>query len=200
MSIPRSDRDAGTQDVASTGPAELAGTWEFDPAHTRLGFLAPQLVITTVRGTFGDVVGSARLDPASPQRSEVSATVQANSIDTGSRRRDAHLRSAAYFEVGAYPTIEFRSTELRPTPDPVVWTVVGDLTIKGVTRPVELTVTYLGISGDPSNGAIRAEFQGSARINRTNWGVMWNRVIEAGGVVIGDHITLELVVQAVKKS
>ncbi|HKA70051.1 MAG TPA: YceI family protein [Actinomycetes bacterium] len=200
MSVPGTPRDDATQHVVRTGPAELAGSWEFDPAHSRLGFLAPQLVITTVRGVFGDVVGSASLDPANPHRSEVLVTIRANSIDTGNRRRDAHLSSAAYLEVDAYPIIAFRSTQLRPTPDPAVWTVVGDLTIKGVTWPVELTMTYLGASGDPSNGGIRAEFEGSARINRTKWGVMWNRVIEAGGVVIGNHITLELEIQAIKKS
>jgi polyisoprenoid-binding protein YceI len=129
----------------------------------------------------------------------VSVTIRANSIETGSDRRDAHLRSAAYFGVEKYPTIEFRSTELRPTEDPEVWTIVGDLTIRGVTGPVELTMTYCGVSGDPWNG-IRAGFEGTATVNRTNWGVTWNRVIEAGGFVIGDNITLELEIQAIKKS
>jgi polyisoprenoid-binding protein YceI len=187
MSVQRTDRDAGTQGVVSSGPAELAGTWEFDPAHTRLGFLARQLVITTVRGSFGEVVGSASLDPTNPQNSEVSVTIRANSIKTGSDRRDAHLRSAAYFEVEKYPTIEFRSTELRPTENPQVWTIVGDLTIRTVTGQVELTMTYCG-------------FEGTATVNRTNWGVNWNRVIEAGGFVIGDNVTLELEIQAIKKS
>jgi polyisoprenoid-binding protein YceI len=199
MSVQRTDRDAGTQEVVSTGPAELAGTWEFDPAHTRLGFLARQLVITTVRGSFGEVVGSASLDPTNPQNSEVSVTIRANSIKTGSDRRDAHLRSAAYFEVEKYPTIEFRSTELRPTENPQVWTIVGDLTIRTVTGQVELTMTYCGVSGDPWDG-IRAGFEGTATVNRTNWGVNWNRVIEAGGFVIGDNVTLELEIQAIKKS
>ncbi|MGH8836309.1 MAG: YceI family protein [Actinomycetes bacterium] len=199
MQVPRADRDAGTQEVGSTGPAELTGTWEFDPAHTRLGFLARQVMITTVRGTFGDVVGSASLDPSNPQKSEVSVTIRAKSIDTGSRRRDAHLRSAAYFEVERYPTIEFRSTQLRPTKDPDVWTIVGDLTVCGVTRPVELTMAYLAVSGDPWNG-IRAGFEGTATVDRMDWGVSWNRVIEAGGYVIGDNVTLELQVQAIKKS
>jgi polyisoprenoid-binding protein YceI len=198
MSVPRTHRDAGTQAAVSTGPAELAGTWEFDPAQTRLGFRAPQLVITTVCGTFGEVVGSARFDPSNPQKSEVSVTIQADSVDTGNRRRDSHLQSAAYFEVETYPTIEFRSTELRPSNDSEVWTVLGDLNIKGVTKPVELTMTYLGVSGDPSGG-IRAGFKGTGVVNRTNWGVKWNRVIEAGGFVVGDHITLELDVQAIKR-
>jgi len=199
MSVPWTDRDAGTREVVDTGPAELAGTWEFDPVHTRLGFLARQVVITTVRGSFGEVAGRASLDPLSPAKSEVSVTIGANSIDTGSGRRDAHLRSAAYFEAGKYPTIEFRSTELRSTKDPRVWTIVGDLTIRGVTKPVELTMTYLGVSGDPWGG-IRAGFEGTATVNRTNWGVIWNRLIEAGGWVIGNNVTLELEVQAIKKS
>jgi polyisoprenoid-binding protein YceI len=199
MSVSRIHRSAVTQDVVATGPAELAGTWEFDPAHTRLGFLAPQMMVTTIRGTFGEVVGGATLDPANPQNCGVSVTIQANSINTGSPRRDAHLRSAAYFEVEKYPTIEFRSSELRPTKAPEVWTVAGDLTIRGVTRPVELTMTYLGVSGDPSGGT-RAGFEGTAKVNRKDWGVSWSRALEGGGVVVGDHIKLELKVQAIKRS
>jgi len=199
MSVPRTHRAAVAEDVVRTDPGELAGTWEFDPVHTRLGFLAPQLVITTVRGAFGRVTGSASLDPSNPQNSQVSVTIQADSVDTNNRRRDAHLRSPAYFEVEKYPTIEFRSTELWPTKRPEVWTVAGDLTIRDVTRPIELTMTYLGRSSDPSD-EIRAGFEGTARINRTNWGVVWNRVVEAGGYVVGDCITLELEIQAIKKS
>jgi polyisoprenoid-binding protein YceI len=198
MSVSRTHRGTVAQDVASTGPAELAGTWEFDPAHTRLGFLAPMMMITTVRGTFGEFVGSASLDPSNPRESEVSVTIQANSIETGSARRDAHLRSAAFFEVETHPTIEFRSTELRPTKDSKVWTVVGDLTIRGVTRPVELTMTYLGVSRDAGGGA-RASFAGTATVNRQDWGVSWNKALEGGGAVIGNHIKIELDVQAIKK-
>lgn len=185
-------------DVVSTGPPELAGTWQLDPAHTRLGFLARQFMITTVRGTFGEVVGSASLDPLNPSESKVSVTIQANSVQTGSSRRDAHLR-AAFFEVEKYPTIEFGSTELRPTRDPEVWTIVGDLTIRGVTRPVEFTMTYLGVRGDPSGGT-RADFKGTAKVNRKDWGVNLNNALEAGGVLVGDHITVELDIQAVKES
>jgi polyisoprenoid-binding protein YceI len=187
-------------DVLSTGPAELAGSWEFDPAHSRLGFRAPQLMITTVRGSFGDVVGRASLDPSNPQKSQVSVTIRTNSIDTGNHRRDGHLRSAAYFDVETYPTIEFRGTGVRPTNDPEVWMIVGDLTILAVTRPVEVTMTYRGVSDDLASGGTRASFEGTATVDRTNWGVNWNRVIEAGGVVVGDHIKLELAVQAIKKS
>ena len=198
MSVSNTDRSAVAQDVVSAGPAELAGTWEFDPADTRLGFLARQMMITTVRGAFGEFVGSASLDPSNPRESEVSVTIQANSIDTGIPRRDAHLR-AAFFEAEKYPTIEFSSTDLRPTKDPEVWTVVGDLTIRGVTRPVELTMTYLGVWGDPRGGT-RAGFEGTAKVNRKDWGVNWYKALEAGGVLVGGHIKLELDVQAIKKS
>lgn len=200
MSVPWADnRDGGIGKFVGTGLAELAGTWELDPAHTQVGFRARQLVITTVRGSCGEVVGTAVLDPSNPAKSEVSVTIQANSIDTGSSRRDAHLRSAAYFEVERFPTMEFRSTELRPTQDPQVWTVVGDLTIRGVTKPVELTMTYLGVSGDPWDG-IHAGFEGTGTVDRTHWGVNWNRAIEAGGFVIGDKVELELEIQAIKMS
>jgi polyisoprenoid-binding protein YceI len=193
MSVLGTHTDAVTQQVGTTGPAELAGTWEFDPAHSRLGFLARQLIIATTRGTFGEFVGHASLDPAHPEESEVSVTIQANSIDTALPRRDAHLRSADFFDVEKYPTIEFRSTELRPTKDPKMWTVVGDLTIRGVTRPVELTMTYLGVRDD-AQGGIRASFQGTATVNRRDWGLGY------GGVFIGDNVKLEFDVQAIKKS
>jgi polyisoprenoid-binding protein YceI len=104
---------------------------------------------------------------SNPQESELSVTIQAISVETDRRMRDAHLRSADFFEVEKNPTIEFR-TELRPTKDPEVWTVVGDLTVRGVTRPVELTMTYLGVWGDPWGGT-RAGFEGTAKVNRKDW-------------------------------
>ncbi len=143
-------------------------------------------------------VGSASLDPANSQKSEVSVTIPANSVETGSSRRDAHLRSAAFFETETYPTIEFRGIELRPTKEPEVWTVVGNLTIRGATKPVELTMTYLGVWDDPRLGTC-ARFEGTAKVNRKDWGVDWIKAIGACGVVIGDRVKLELELQAIKK-
>jgi polyisoprenoid-binding protein YceI len=178
-------------------PAELAGTWELDPAHTRLGFAVRHAMISTVRGSFTDISGGATLDPASPSASSATVTVQASSISTGSADRDAHLRSSDFFEAEKYPTLEFRSTEFRRTGDPSTWILAGDLTIKDVTKPVELTLTYLGDVIDPW-GNIKAGFEGRGQISRKDWGLTWNAALEAGGVLVGDKITLELEVQAKK--
>lgn len=186
-------------DVRTAGPAELAGTWEFDTAHTRLGFAARHLMVATVRGRFADLTGVAVLDPSNPAASNATVTIQAASIDTGSPDRDAHLRSPDFFDVENHPTLEFRSTEIRPTSDPETWTLVGDLTIRGVTKPVELTLNFLGVTPDPWGG-IRAGFEGTGKINRKDWDLTWNAGLETGGVVVGDQIKLELDVEAVKKA
>lgn len=198
MSAAGTQQSAVVPAAAGIGLAELAGAWEFDPAHSRLGFRVRQVMIMTVTGAFGEFAGGADLDPSDPSKSEVTVTIQANSIRTGNRRRDAHLR-AAFFAVQTYPTIEFRSTELRPTDDPAVWTVAGDLTIRGVTRPVELTMTYLGVDGEPGAGA-RARFAGTAVVNRKQWGVGLSELIDFGGIAVGNHVGVELDVQAIKKS
>ncbi len=181
----------------TVAPAELVGSWELDPAHTRLGFAARHAMISTVRGSFTDISGRAILDPASPSSSSATATIQAASISTGSADRDAHLRSSDFFEVEKYPTLEFRSTEFVPTGDPRTWILVGDLTIKDVTKPVELTFTHLGNVVDPW-GNVKAGFEGRGQISRKDWGLTWNAALEAGGVLVGDKITLELEVQARK--
>ncbi len=186
-------------DVRTAGRAELAGTWEFDTAHTRLGFAARHLMVATVRGRFAEVAGQAVLDPSNPTASNATVTIQAASIDTGSADRDAHLRSPDFFDVENHPTFEFRSTEIRPTSDPETWTLVGDLTIRGVTKPVELTLNFLGVTPDPWGG-IRAGFEGSGKINRKDWGLTWNAGLETGGVVVGDQVKLELDIEAVKKA
>jgi polyisoprenoid-binding protein YceI len=124
-------------------------------------------------------------------------TIQAASISTGSPDRDAHLRSSDFFEVDKYRTLEFCSTEFIPTSDPSIWILVGDLTIKDVTKQVELTFTHLGNVVDPW-GNVKAGFEGRAQISRKEWGLTWNAALEAGGVLVGDKITLELEVQAKK--
>jgi polyisoprenoid-binding protein YceI len=177
--------------------AELAGTWELDPDHTNLGFAVRHAMISTVRGSFSDISGRAILDPANPAASTVSVTIQAESITTRSADRDAHLRSADFFDVENYPTLEFRSREFKPTADPGTWILVGDLTIKDVTRPVELTFTHLGTAVDPW-GNTKAGFEGHGQISRKDWGLTWNAALAAGGVLVADKITLELEVQTKK--
>lgn len=187
------------QEKRTTGPAELAGKWALDPAHTRLGFAARHLMVTTVRGKFNDLTGWATLDPENPAASELSVTIQAASVDTGSADRDAHLRSPDFFDVENYPTIEFHSTDIRPTDDPNEWIVVGDLTIRGVTKPVEIRFTYLGVTSPDPWGGTRAGFEGTAKVNRKDWNLVWNRTLEHGGVLVGDEVKLELDIQAVKQ-
>jgi polyisoprenoid-binding protein YceI len=170
------------------------GTWTIDEAHTSVGFTARHLMITKVRGRFGKVeghvtIGEDRLD------SSVEATIDMASIDTGDAGRDEHLRSADFFDVEQHPTMSFRSTGVRADGGDHVLT--GDLTIKGVTRPVELELEFDGVSGDPWGGT-RAGFTAEADVDRKDWGLEWNVALESGGVLVSDKIKLHLDVELVK--
>ena len=181
----------------TVAPTELAGSWELDPAHTSLGFAVRHAMVSTVRGSFPEISGQATLDPTNPDASSAEVTINAASVTTRSADRDAHLRSPDFFDVETYPTLEFRSTAFKPTQDPATWIMVGDLTIKGVARPVEITFTHLGNVVDPW-GNTKAGFEGRGQISRRDWGLTWNAALAAGGVLVGDKVTLELDVQAKK--
>jgi polyisoprenoid-binding protein YceI len=178
-------------------PGELAGTWELDVAHTSLGFAVRHAMISTVRGSFNEFSGTATLDPAKPEASSASVTINAGSISTGNADRDAHLRSADFFDVETYPTLEFGSTDFRRIDDQATWIMEGELTIKGVTRPVEITFTHLGNVLDPW-GNTKAGFEGRGQISRKDWGLTWNALLAGGGVLVADKIMLELEVEATK--
>ena len=174
----------------------LTGSYQLDLAHTRLGFAARHALVARVHGWFDSVEGRLHLDGRDPTRCSVALTIDAASIRTNNPDRDAHLRSADFFDVDRYPTITFESKDVTALGDDR-YRVAGELTIKGITRPVELDLTYQGTCVDPY-GQLRVGFEGSGSVKRSDWGLTWNVVLEAGGFVLSDRIDLELDASAVK--
>lgn len=183
--------------TSTTATSELTGTWTLDPAHTRLGFSARHAMVATVRGSFKDVTGDLTLTGDDPTKSSAEVTIQTASIDTGQPDRDAHLRSADFFDVEKWPTITFRSTSARAKGDDE-YVLIGDLTVKEVTRTVELAVTYLGSSTDPFGNA-RAGFEGTTEISRKAFGLTWNVALETGGFLVSDKVKITIDVSAIKQ-
>lgn len=165
-----------------------AGTWQVDPAHSSVGFRAKHLMIAKVKGRFTDFTGT--LTAAEDGSLQASGTIQAASVDTGEDKRDEHLRSADFFEVDTYPEITFTSTAIELT-DKESLHAAGELTIRGITRPVELRGSIEGSARDPwGNDRVALELRGE--LNRSDFGLTWNQALETGGVLVGDKITLEL--------
>ncbi len=184
-----------TFDAPTAVLADISGDYSIDPAHTRLGFVARHAMVTKVRGAFTEFSGTAHVDTANPSRSSVSITIVTNSITTGQQQRDGHLRSGDFFDSEQHPEITFVSTSVDREGDE--WTITGDLTITGVTRPVSVSFEYTGSAKDPY-GNVRIGFEGEAVINRKDWGLSWNAALETGGVMVSDKIKLEFDVSAIK--
>ncbi|ALB04212.1 YceI family protein [Kocuria palustris] len=178
--------------------SELTGTWSIDPTHSRVGFSSRHAMVTKVRGAFNDVSGTAQLDAEDMSRSQVRVVLQVASVDTRSPQRDAHLRSADFFDAQQHPTIEFDSTAVDEV-DENQFIVTGELTIRGVTRTISVPLELLGVDTDPF-GQLRAGLEGSRRIDRKDWGVSWNTPLDSGGVLVSDKITLEFELSLVKEA
>lgn len=170
------------------------GLWHLDPSHSSISFVARHLVVSKVRGTFSTFDGSVTVAPE-PSDSTVTVTIAASSVTTGDSGRDEHLRSADFFDASNHPLWQFTSTEVRVVGTEAV--VVGELTIKGVTRPVELDVEFEGTATDPW-GNEKASFSARAEVNRKDFGLEWNAALEAGGVLVGEKVKIELDVQLVR--
>ena len=178
-------------------PAATRTTWTVDPVHTSAEFAIRHLMITTVRGRFTDVQGTVVIDDADHTKGSAEVTIGVASIDTREAQRDAHLRSADFFDVETFPAITFRSTGISALSDEG-FKVTGDLTIHGVTRQVVLDATSEGRARDPWGGD-RAGFHATTKIKRSDFGLTWNQVIEAGGLAVADDVKITLDVQLVKK-
>jgi polyisoprenoid-binding protein YceI len=182
----------------ATVPATLTGTYTLDPTHSRIGFVARHAMVPKVRGSFNEFNGSGYFDAADPANSKLQLTIKAASIDTGNADRDAHLRSNDFFDMDTYPEIAFVSTGVQQTGQDS-YRVIGDLTIKGVSRPVTVDFDYTGSAVDPY-GNKRIGFEGTTTINRKDWGVNWNAALETGGVLVSEKVTLEFDVSAIRSA
>ena len=180
----------------STNTAIASDTYRIDPAHSRVGFVARHAMVTKIRGAFNDFEGTGYFDTENPTRSTLSVSIQAASIDTRNADRDGHLRSIDFFDVETYPTLGFVSTAIDAI-DATNFRVSGDLTIKDVTRPATFDLELTGTAVDPW-GNNRVGLEGSAVVSRKEWGLTWNTALDAGGVLVGDKVTLEFEISAVK--
>jgi len=172
-----------------------AGTWTVDPGHAEVGFVGRHFGLTKVRGRFTGVAGAVTV-AEHPEASRIEVTIDMATVSSGDQSRDDHLRSADFFDVEHHPTATYRSTSvtIRGTSG----TVEGELTIKGITRPVRLEVDYVGHAADPW-GNDRAVFSATGRVNREDWGLTWNMLLEAGGLLVSKEISIELEVELVRQ-
>ncbi|HEX8002253.1 MAG TPA: YceI family protein [Mycobacteriales bacterium] len=184
--------------TTTTALEQLTGTWDIDPSHSSLEFAAKHAMVTTVRGRFSAFTGTLYLDAADPSKSTAEVTIDVASLDSRSDQRDEHLRSGDFFDVANHPTITFKSTRAAAGKNDDEYRLWGDLTIRGVSREVELAITFTGSAQDPW-GKLRAGFEGSTTVNRKDWGLTWNVALEAGGILVSDKVKLSLDIAAVKR-
>lgn len=180
----------------SISTAPVLTTWNIDPAHSHVEFAVRHLMISTVKGRFADVKGIVKTDDADFSKGHAEVTIAAASIDTRDAQRDAHLRSADFFEVEKFPVLTFRSTRIEPGSGNS-FKLIGDVTIRGVVREVTLDATAEGRGKDPWGGE-RAGFSATGKIRRSDFGLTWNQVLEAGGVAVADEIKISIDVELVK--
>jgi polyisoprenoid-binding protein YceI len=179
--------------TATTIPGYVAGTWTIDPVHSEIGFSARHMMVSKVRGKFGNFSGEI-VTTEDPYKSSATAEIDLKSITTGNDQRDEHLRSADFFEVETYPTMTYRSTGARFENGNYV--LDGELTLKGITRNVPLVLEMNGFGPDPYGGT-RAGFTASGELNRRDFNVNFSAPMQNGGVVVSDKITLHLEIEAV---
>jgi polyisoprenoid-binding protein YceI len=183
----------------TTFAAERGTTrWSIDPSHTNVEFGVRHLMISTVKGRFRAVAGTVSLPSGDPVKAQIDVTIDVASIDTGVAQRDDHLRSPDFFDAARFPKLEFASRRVERTGTDTL-RIVGDLTIRDVTREVPLQVHQLGTVRDPWGGE-RAGFTATARINRRDFGLSWNQALEAGGVLVGDDVAITLEVELVQQA
>ena len=180
--------------VDSSANPIVEQAYSIDPAHSQIHFTVPHLVAFKVRGNFTDFTGSLVADADAKQLVAAEATIQAASVDTRVDQRDEHLRSADFFEVEKFPELSFKSKKVSGSADNI--SVVGDLTIKGVTKEVILKGSFSGTAVDPW-GNKRVGFEARGEVDRKEFGLVYNQVLETGGVLIGDKVILALEVEAI---
>ncbi|MFE9797218.1 YceI family protein [Streptomyces goshikiensis] len=178
--------------------AALTGDYVIDPSHSSVGFTVRHAMVTNVRGSFADHEGTLHLDGSDPSRSTASIDVRITSVDTGIADRDAHLRGGDFFDAEAFPLMSFRSTRADQLGGDT-YRITGDLTIKGVTRPLSIDLEFNGSATDVY-GNERVGFEGTAEILRSDWGLTWNAALETGGVMVSDKVKLTFDISAIKQA
>ncbi|MDT8422621.1 MAG: YceI family protein [Desulfuromonadales bacterium] len=182
--------------VLLSAPLAVADTFSIDPAHSQVHFSVRHMVMFNVRGAFTDFSGTIEADLASKTLKGVTATILTASIDTREKKRDEHLRSADFFDVANHPKMIFTLDRVVGTSDDL--TIYGKLTIRGITKTVALHGKYLGASTDPW-GNLRVGFEGTATVNRRDFGLTWNKMLEAGGYLVGDQVEIGVEIEAIKR-
>lgn len=192
--------NGATATIAPVDPAlaALTGTYAIDPAHSSIGFTVRHAMVTNVRGSFTEHEGTLTLDGTDPAASGAVIDVKIASVDTGIGDRDNHLRSGDFFDAERFPLMTFRSTGAQQLGGDK-YRIVGDLTIKDVTRPLAIDLEFNGSATDPY-GNQRVGFEGSADILRSDWGLTWNAALETGGVVVSDKVKLTFDISAIKSA
>ncbi|WP_448625074.1 YceI family protein [Geodermatophilus sp. URMC 64] len=185
-----------TSSTAVQIPGYVVGTWDIDASHSTVGFSVRHMMVSKVRGYFREFSGEL-VTAENPEQSSVTATIDLASIDTRQDQRDAHIRSADFFDVENHPQMTFRSTAVRT--DGADWFVDGELTLKGNTKPVTLALELNGFGPD-AYGGTRAGFSAKTEINRNDFGVDIKMPMDGGGVVVGDKVTVELEIEAVLRT
>lgn len=185
-----------TATSTTTKSTPAVGVWDIDPAHSHLSIIARHMMVTKVRGTFGDISGTIEV-AEDPTMSSAKVEAKTATVDTGVADRDGHLRSADFLDAETYPLVTFESTSVTPNGDD--WKLNGDLTIRGVTKPAEFDLSYEGSGQDPY-GNTKAAFAASGEIDREEFGLTWNVALEGGGVLVSKKFKIEFEVQATPRS
>lgn len=184
--------------TAEQSSADLTGDYRLDLGHSRIGFSARHAMVTKVHGEFTDVEGRLHIDVDDPTLSTASVTINPASVTTHHEKRDGHLRSPDFLDVEHHPAMTFKSTSAEKVDD-VTYRLTGDLTIRDVTRPVTIDFEYTGTATDHHDNK-RIGFEGHAQVNRKDWGLTWNEILDGGGLLLSDKIGLELDISAIKES
>lgn len=197
LSVDASSHEENVVTETAAPALQLAGDYEVDPAHSRIGFTARHAMVTKVRGSFGMFRGTARIaDDATA--SSTSIVIQADSFTTNQEQRDGHVKGGDFLDVEAYPEITFASTAVERVDDET-FRITGDLTVRDVTRPVTVDFAFTGLAKDPF-GNVRAGFEGSTTITRSDYGITFNAALETGGVLVSDKVGLEFDISAVQQA
>lgn len=185
--------------TASIAPqVETPTTWQIDPAHSLVEFAVKHMMFTTVKGRFRDLEGTIEIDEAQPENSSVEAKIAVASVDTNVEDRDKHLRSDDFFNAEQFPYLTFRSTRIERLGEER-FKLIGELTIRDVTKEVDLDGEYEGQIADPW-GNQRAAFTATTQISRKEFGIRWNQALETGGAVVGDNVKITLHLEAVRQN